>query len=122
MLSEILHQASLLPNVLPWNQFRADSLSQLKLTEIPVRRLFQRVSTRFSFKLEIDLKALVQYLLPLVQDLSCQTLIETSSYFVLAICSPKFSASRTKIGIKDKEGRSLSSTSQSKPRNRSSST
>jgi len=60
MLSEIWHQAGLLPNVPPWNQFRADSLSQLKLTETSIRSSFQLVSTSFSFKPEIDLKALVQ--------------------------------------------------------------
>jgi hypothetical protein len=58
-----------LPNVLPWNQFQANSLSQLKLTKTTTRSSFQLVSTSFSFEPEIDLKALVRCFLPLVQDL-----------------------------------------------------
>ncbi|NJN91114.1 MAG: hypothetical protein HC833_18255 [Leptolyngbyaceae cyanobacterium RM1_406_9] len=68
--SQILHQADLLPDDPPWNQFRANRSSQLKLTQMHTRRLFQLVLTSFSFEPEIDLKALGQCFLPLVQDLS----------------------------------------------------
>jgi hypothetical protein len=46
--------------------------SQLKLTHMPTRSPFQLVLTSFSFEPEIGLKALVQCLLPLVQDLSLE--------------------------------------------------
>ncbi|NJN56590.1 MAG: hypothetical protein HC879_03385 [Leptolyngbyaceae cyanobacterium SL_5_9] len=59
-----------LPDDLPWNQFRANSLSQFQLTQTPTGRPFQLVLTSFSFEPEIDLKALVQCFLLLVQDLS----------------------------------------------------
>jgi len=68
--SEILHQFDLLPNVPPWNQFWANSLSQLKLTRTPTGSAFQLVLASFSFEPEIDLKALVQCLLLLVQNFS----------------------------------------------------
>ncbi|NJL35452.1 MAG: hypothetical protein HC899_00925 [Leptolyngbyaceae cyanobacterium SM1_4_3] len=74
-----MHQAGLLPDDPPWNQFRANRLSQLKLTQMPTTKLFQLVLTSFSFEPEINLKALGQCFLPLVQDLSC------------AIASPSYS-------------------------------
>ncbi|NJN59698.1 MAG: DUF5615 family PIN-like protein [Leptolyngbyaceae cyanobacterium SL_5_9] len=60
-------QAGLLPDDPPWNQFRANSLSPLKRTQMLTKRSLQLVSTSFSFEPKIDLKALVQCLLLLVQ-------------------------------------------------------
>jgi hypothetical protein len=54
----------------PWNQSWANRLSQLKLTQMPTERPPQLVLMSFSFEPEIDPKALVQHLLPLVQDFS----------------------------------------------------
>lgn len=55
-----------LPYNPPWNQFWANRSSQFKLTQTFVRSSLQLVLTSFSFE-PIDLKALVQCPLPLVQ-------------------------------------------------------